>query len=1676
MLMKKKICAGLILVILVLISILGLYVLRNSSTVGRLIFGLEPGDSHLVLNLTFDDPAAPWKDYSILNHQFSAQGTVRWQNHEICKWNGCADFSDDASDFLNTTSKFHLDNGMSACFWIYLVQPDTGSKPQFYFQIGSTHHLKTIEENQYGPYVLLMAKDGSVNSGTTDSSRTLLNQWTHYCFIYNETAGTQIWRNGELKLNQTTAYRKLNSTFGEIVKIGAGRYDDSQILLDEFLLWNRSIGYETVLEIYNRQKYGTPPALDLYVKAIKYSLPIDWNSQHNFLETGAIMPIRITIANAGTQSSGQFTYTVELEDSAICSGSLSLAAHSETNVTCNWQTSIGFHKGYVSLNVNNPQETNLENNMQRLYIPFVDRPWFHFSLEEWSSNLKPYCSNTANLVAYDSCSWMSTFVSENFNQGWEGNDVDPRAKKGRENAMGCLYNSYNGNNQCTNAIDHLEGWASRPISSFSNVQSIHEIAHVGIMLDIMFPYLSQEQYMELSEKYHDICQHITNLPNTRPDLDTAIIKGDNGQGFGSGMAAFCYALIGLYPENPTLIQNLPDKYSGKNIPDEWMRREANYLQAFKNDSYAQYQEGWLYKTYSQPHLVENWWFQKRHGLNNIEEYQNALCSMGREAQYSLLDYSYNGNTLRNDRDRRFRSINRGDSFSYQHIADGQFADWDILLYYGLLCNEPIVKQGTLWLRDLVYETNEARRTYPSSYLYKLLLDQAEPKSPEEVMERIIFDNANDIFLIRTGYSYVNDTVIQIDGGEEKGSGHSQAQGYFLYALGEPFLDYEQVPYNDDVRSETWKNGISLQNSSQAVEGTSGMYNALLGAARQNQYYGGGIDLFYPEDHPDGRSFPLEYGGDLENYIGTRDANFAGVYAWRPYKNAGPVKEYFVKFGDTLIKRTIVSGVTEGKGIYHNFINVHNEYEETRSSLNFTLKRQNQEKHLATQVLFSSQPLVLGGGETNVNICFSKTSCSGSARGNSKYRRLYYYTAASDLDLIFAHHWYTHSYKAVEAIGNADKGLRQEDNIVIFDTDSNNIASHGTKSASGWALAYNDITQEIGAFNTTWIQADGFTLFESDTPVSVHIKRETNRIIMTINTMERNQYIDFPKRATVTVDAQELMNNADFMVVKNSQIVPSTETGTKVTFDAVSGQNSDEYIITGAGSFADNSPPSIVSITDTISSKSVSLSLLLNESGNATLFFFGEPLQILTSAAYSTGHSFTVAGLDPLTAYQYQINGSDSKGNRYSSPVYEMSTLESSRLPSATKYDGRTTDFETVDIENLLLVLEISEYGRIHFQDALDASDLDFDSHVNIVWGLVEVDPQYLPALDQNAVIYLYYLNFSNPMILKDGSPCTQCSEISYVGGNISFNVPGFSVYSVVQTPSSSGQTSSGGSGSSGGGGSGPPLVRQPDNKTINKTQDETPVLEYPEPEVDEPAILPPSEEIPAPTTKTGTLTYIFISLFSLIVVIAISALLYLKHKEPPVSRQIETIQRLIKGLIKRREEPQPKNKELASLALEVHKMSERDFQDMKKNNSIQALAASVHKPETGALISLMDSKDDAYRLLYNIYQAQSKPGHKPVTKYDEKILMTNMNQPGSPLYLSNGAIIKDLHGLLNGIHTLSEEEYSKVNNDLIQWSMQFGEISYLMSMTRTKSELISLLNSLKAEQQMYRLIKTGNLF
>ncbi|MCK5624259.1 hypothetical protein KAI04_00265 [Candidatus Pacearchaeota archaeon] len=131
-----------------------------------------------------------------------------------------------------------------------------------------------------------------------------------------------------------------------------------------------------------------------------------------------------------------------------------------------------------------------------------------------------------------------------------------------------------------------------------------------------------------------------------------------------------------------------------------------------------------------------------------------------------------------------------------------------------------------------------------------------------------------------------------------------------------------------------------------------------------------------------------------------------------------------------------------------------------------------------------------------------------------------------------------------------------------------------------------------------------------------------------------------------------------------------------------------------------------------------------------------------------------------------------------------------------KDEGSSTDFNQSsyeDIQNLSdIVLENADYGKIEFNEIINLTDdtnisdneADLDTYINISSNLIEIDSTVLPNFNKSATLYLYNLTFITPRILKDGviCPSTICTQQSYSGGTLIFNVTGFTTYSAEEIP------------------------------------------------------------------------------------------------------------------------------------------------------------------------------------------------------------------------------------------------------------------------------------------------------
>jgi parallel beta-helix repeat protein len=181
--------------------------------------------------------------------------------------------------------------------------------------------------------------------------------------------------------------------------------------------------------------------------------------------------------------------------------------------------------------------------------------------------------------------------------------------------------------------------------------------------------------------------------------------------------------------------------------------------------------------------------------------------------------------------------------------------------------------------------------------------------------------------------------------------------------------------------------------------------------------------------------------------------------------------------------------------------------------------------------------------------------------------------------------------------------------------------------------------------------------------------------------------------------------------------------------------------------------------------------------NCTLMLNGLENQTNETVTLSLSQSFSLVTL-PVGIYNWSVTCTDEQGFIRTTNARSFSVFTSS------EFAGNTTDLTGVDTSNITgLVIDSPSFGTIQFESPVDLSGgADLDSVVNISYGRIEINSTAMPGLNVSATLSFYNLTLSEPMIMKDGTECTDCEEVSYSNGTYVFNVTSFSVYTVQETP------------------------------------------------------------------------------------------------------------------------------------------------------------------------------------------------------------------------------------------------------------------------------------------------------
>jgi len=1040
---------------------------------------------NLVLNVTFDDDTQCGYDYSTVHTEFQKQGSADCiEDRDVCKWYGCANLTATSGDYFNDTMNFILTDQFTIAYWVMpIVSPPTTSQGYFFIEGADDDHWMHSEEGDYGLNSQWDAATGVVGGNAGSSKTTSTDTWTHYASTYNGTHYIT-YKNGVIIDNDNDAFGNLNVTIGDEFQIGRAIYGIDIIgYMDEVLAYNKSLSESEIYDLYDAQRLGTPPELDLIV--VNHTITDGMNTLYNFsaenntLNMTGNVSVEYTIANIGNETEGTtFTTLLVINGFTRCTNSTTIAAQSTLTFDCSFDKAEGLMSGYISVDSRNDIDETLyaggreDNNIQPVYIDFRPHPKLVPPI-----NIS-YLSTPGDDPAKDAYTALVNFVSEDFNPGWDTDNVDPRGKKGYENAISCYLSGYDlSDNACTRVRNHLDGWLSLTGWDEGDVQALHELEWVAKTYDVMFNNLTQAEATSYAQNMSRICLEVYGKENVRPDTDSLTVSAGNGKGFGSGMAYPCIAVLGEVDDNPSSTYYPGDSSDTYNTVDEWYGRIERHIKGNNNDS--GFSEGVLYWNYATYHLTGLLWYDSTTSIANISaENQGDLCGRAKVALYYYQDNTYDGNTLRGDNSANARWVSFGDTHAYDYVGEMEITGASMVTGLGIVCDNQTIKDGLFSVRDRMYyqgSYNAYERPLESMYYYKTLVDTATNRSEAWLSNNFYTETEIgwEKHILRDGYTYSNDTIIYFDGGDKPGFGHPNAEfDLTVYAMGEPFLDQPQVPYEDDVRTERWHNTVSLSNSTVAGYATD-PYNPVL-----HQPYGGATnpDLV---DYPTGTFMPTDVKGQLDSYYGLPSL-IGGASLSQPYNSSSTMFRQFMVYEDVILDRFEVD--RDGSGlIQYNWLNIYEEFSPTIGSDWIEWERLGTNKRYNISILLSDSALTIEGGNSTVRASKQKT---GSADLDVFYGHYRFYNEASEgTTSLFMHHWYENDDDdtIVSISDGDDTGVKINSAVdMLMDLDSDGI-TWGIYETDAWGLILN--STHIMVHNATYVDNGTGSLSLPYTPYS-----------------------------------------------------------------------------------------------------------------------------------------------------------------------------------------------------------------------------------------------------------------------------------------------------------------------------------------------------------------------------------------------------------------------------------------------------------------------------------------------------------------------------------------------------------------------------------------------------------------
>jgi len=160
---------------------------------------------------------------------------------------------------------------------------------------------------------------------------------------------------------------------------------------------------------------------------------------------------------------------------------------------------------------------------------------------------------------------------------------------------------------------------------------------------------------------------------------------------------------------------------------------------------------------------------------------------------------------------------------------------------------------------------------------------------------------------------------------------------------------------------------------------------------------------------------------------------------------------------------------------------------------------------------------------------------------------------------------------------------------------------------------------------------------------------------------------------------------------------------------------------------------------------------------------------------------TSEGSHTLFLFASNVRGNSSAGVSFSVNLTKFFIIYENYKGANKGNSTQFYDFTYEQLQNISnMTLEDVRYGKIVWAVPINLTDspsntVDLDSDTNISFNHIYVDAGYLSNLNKDAIIYLYNLTLTNPVIMRNNVECSHsiCSLISYSNGILIFNVTHF---------------------------------------------------------------------------------------------------------------------------------------------------------------------------------------------------------------------------------------------------------------------------------------------------------------